>query len=190
MARWVQNVAGIIYDELINCFLRVRVLWVYLLLLGAVGRVASWVLFWKEYFTIKYLTTRAGEVLILKLWQVQKKAWTSTLPSLGLKGLIKKSRWIYSLWGFAEWIQGFKKRKKGMSQRNTAKRIKKLDGRNERFKPCVRNSSLHTPPTCPVNDKFSLTQFLRQSAVPDCELCYLSPSFLFLLYWFQSLVSK
>ena len=167
-----------------------RVLWVYLLLLGAVGRVASWVLFWKEYFTIKYLTTRAGEVLILKLWQVQKKAWTSTLPSLGLKDWLKRVDGFIACGALQSEYRGLKKERKGMSQRNTAKRIKKLDGRNERFKPCVRNSSLHTPPTCPVNDKFSLTQFLRQSAVPDCELCYLSPSFLFLLYWFQSLVSK
>lgn len=84
------------------------------------------VLFWKEYFTIKCLTTRAGEVLTLRLWQVQKQAWTSTLPSLGLKGLIKKSRWIYSLWGFAEWVQGLKKRKKGNEPKKHCKKNKKI----------------------------------------------------------------
>ena len=86
------------------------------------------VLFWKEYFTIKYLTTRAGELLTLRLCQVQKQAWTSTLPSLGLKGLIKKSRWIYSLWGFAEWVQGLKKkkgRKKGNEPKKHCKKNKK-----------------------------------------------------------------
>lgn len=174
--RWVQNLAGIIYDELINCFLRVRVLWIYLLCWGLLAEVAPGVLFWKENFTIRYLTTSAGEVLILRLWQVQKQTWTSTLPSLGLKGLIKKSRWIYSLWA-CKWIQGFKKRKEWAKEK-LCKKNKKLDGRNERFKPCVKNYSLHIPPTCPVNDR-ALTQFLRQSAVPDFELCYRSLSFCF-----------